>query len=83
MSQVTATFYVQVQPEFYTNGNVYRIKVVGLSQKRPRSPRPGTALVKLRLDVDAEVFRELQATAEVDGRHLQLVPPAALEADRL
>lgn len=72
MSSHDATFYVQVEPEFYTwagTGDVLpklsNIKAVRLSRERPRAQKPGTVLVKLTLRVPDAAFYPLRPEAIV------------------
>lgn len=79
MSQITTTFYVQLEPEFYTDGKVWRLNAVRMTRRRPRVQMAGTALVKLRLELDDRAFAELEAVVTVPPPHLSLVQARSLE----
>jgi len=62
-----ATFYVQVEPDFYGGGNrnLRGLRAVAMTKTRPRRPRPGAVLVKLTLRVPDAVFLPLRPEAVV------------------
>lgn len=70
--QVDATFYAQVNPEWSSYGNRDRLEhvrgasVVGLTQKPPAKPKPGSIVVKLTLRLPKAVFLALQPEAVIE-----------------
>ena len=65
---VDATFYAQVEPEFYRYGGEERVrsaKVVGLTQKRPDRPRRGVIVTKLTIRIPEAAFLPLRPEAIV------------------
>ena len=69
-SHVTATLYLQVEPEWspYTVDGVPVLrgaKAVNLTQRMPREQRGGTVLVKLVIRVPATAFLPLRPAAVV------------------
>ena len=81
MSNVSTTFYVQIQPEFYSNGKVSRLKAVGMTQRHPLTQKPGTALLKLRVELDETAFALLEAVVTVPPRHLSIVTASTEPAE--
>jgi hypothetical protein len=68
MSLYDATFYVQIEPDFYRYSGgerVRSIKAVALTQKRPAQQRPGTVLAKLTVRVPEAAFLPLRPEAIV------------------
>lgn len=71
MSSHTATFYVQIEPEWsrYPNENgdktVSAIKAIAVTQKQPRSPRGGTLSMKLSVEVPDGAFMPLRPEAVI------------------
>lgn len=70
MSTHDATFYAQVEPEWHGSygGNdpaLRGIKVVTVTQQRPRHPRGGTVTVKLTIRVPDAAFLPLRPEAVV------------------
>jgi len=70
-SHVTATLYLQVEPEWYAYSAVDGVpvlrgaKAVNLTQRMPREQRGGTVLVKLVIRVPATAFLPLRPAAVV------------------
>lgn len=66
---VDATFYAQVEPEFYHlsygESMVRGAKVARVTQTRPDKPKPGVVLVKLTLRMPKRVFLPLAPEAVV------------------
>lgn len=67
-----ASFYVQLEPEFYGfrdpdtgERKVAGVKAVNITQKRPSRPKPGTVVVKLTVRVPEAAFLPLQPEAIV------------------
>lgn len=67
-----ATFYVQLDPEYaygYRNSTdtspIRGAKAVGLTQKKPGRPKPGSVIVKLTVDIPEGAFRALQPEAVI------------------
>jgi hypothetical protein len=58
VSTHAATFYVQIEPQFYAfdKSQVQAIRAVALTQKRPARQRPGTTLVKLTVRIPDAAF---------------------------
>lgn len=68
MSSHDATFYVQIEPDFFgrsDNPHVRAIKAVAITQKRPERQRPGTVLTKLTVRVPDAAFLPLRPEAVV------------------
>ena len=77
MTSHDATFYLQVEPEFISHGQdevVRGIHAVALTQKRPRSPKRGTVLMKLTVRVPDAAFLPLRPEVVI------VVPQAMTEA---
>lgn len=79
-SSVDATFYAQVEPEWYRWSNstdaeprLTGAKVVTITQQRPKKPKAGTVMVKLTLRLPANAFLPLRPEAIV------VVPEALTE----
>ena len=65
---IDATFYAQVEPEFYRAFGEERVrgaKVVGLTQKRPDRPRRGVIVTKLTIRIPEGAFLPLRPEAVV------------------
>lgn len=66
-----ATAYLQIEPEWSRYGSrdkpasVVGAKVVGMTQKRSRSPRPGVVEVAITIDLPAAAFVPLRPEATV------------------
>lgn len=70
MAEHLATAYLQVEPEWNYGSrdkasSVRGAKVVGVTQSRPGKPRAGVVIVKVNLQVPAEVFLPLQPEATI------------------
>jgi hypothetical protein len=64
------TVYLQIEPRFWQWGNsddptVSSINAVRMTQKRPRSQKPGTAMVKLTIRIPDRAFLPLRPEAVV------------------
>jgi hypothetical protein len=65
---IDATFYAQVQPQFYYFRGEERVrsaKVVGLTQQRPANPRRGVVVTKLTIRIPEAAFLPLRPEAIV------------------
>ena len=74
METVKATVYLQVEPEYprWVSGNnrddiraIQGARVVGSTQNRSRSPKPGTVEVKITIEVPKSAFLPLRPEAVV------------------
>lgn len=66
----SATFYVQLEPErgHWEDMNtgeraILGAKAVGITQSRPRKPRPGSVVIKLTVDLPEAAFLPLRPEA--------------------
>lgn len=79
-----ATFYVQIEPDFYIgpSGKVRAIKAVRITQQRPDSPKPNTVTAKLTVRVPDAAFRPLapEAVIVVPDDMLAVNEPLEVEA---
>lgn len=70
MTARLAIAYLQLEPE-WTYGSrdvassVRAVKVVNVTQTRPKKPKPGTVVVKVNIEVAAEAFLPLTPEATI------------------
>lgn len=72
MRNHTATFYVQLEPEFFGwrdpetgERRVGSVKAVGITQKRPSKPKQGSVVVKLSVELPEAAFLPLRPEAVI------------------
>ena len=79
-----ATLYVQIEPTFYSWGDPPKlagISAVRMTQKRPRSQLPGTAVVRLTVRIPDVAFMPLRPEAVVEiPADLVVIEPLYVEA---
>lgn len=59
------TCYLQLVPQFYSGGNVYRVTAQRVTTKKPSPPIPGALVVRLTLDVPDAAYLPLSPAAEI------------------
>lgn len=70
-SHPQATFYVQLEPEYGwgiagREAPIVGAKAVGITQKKPTKPKPGSVIVKLTVALPEAAFRPLQPEAVIN-----------------
>lgn len=88
MRTVTTTAYLQIEPvwaSYHSSRDnpeaVYSAKVVGLTQKRSKQPRPGTIEIKVSIEIPTGAFVPLQPEATiVIPEGLTIPHPVVVEA---
>lgn len=62
---VDATFYVQVEPEWFTSSRLRGAKAIRLTQSKPNPPKGGTVTCKLTVRLPSSAFLPLRPEAVI------------------